>query len=171
LGSLAHFSEDSGESSNQEDDYESEGDQSDNNDADDMNYIDEQLERCNTSGTHGQRTLQAPQTMQWAIRQREATTARPPPATGTTTNTGGSGGLIYIDPSTLRRTTTVTTTTPAVQDTAVTMTTTASQLARAFGIVVRQIADLLTMLQDYHALAPSLPRVLDITDQDSIDLQ
>ncbi|XP_033727140.1 E3 ubiquitin-protein ligase UBR5-like isoform X1 [Pecten maximus] len=171
LGSLAHFSEDSGESSNQEDDYESDGDQSDQNDADDMNYIDEQLERCNTSGTHGQRTLQAPQTMQWAIRQREATTARPPPATGTTTNTGGSGGLIYIDPTTLRRTTTVTTTTPAVQDTAVTMTTTASQLARAFGIVVRQIADLLTMLQDYHALAPSLPRVLDITDQDSIDLQ
>lgn len=48
---MAHFSEDSGESSNQEEDYESEGEQSnDGNDADDINYIDEQLERCHTSG-------------------------------------------------------------------------------------------------------------------------
>lgn len=51
------------------------------------------------------------------------------------------------------------------------MTTTASQLARAFGIVVRQIADLLTMLQDYNALAPSLPRILDISDQEAMNLQ
>lgn len=57
------------------------------------------------------------------------------------------------------------------QDNAVTMATTASQLARAFGILVRQIADLLTMLHDYHALAPSLPRVLDISYQEAMDLQ
>jgi E3 ubiquitin-protein ligase EDD1 len=63
--------------------------------------------------------------------------------------TGGTGGLIYIDPSTLRRTTTVTTTSTPSHDSAVTMTTTASQLARGFGIIIRQIADLLTMLQDY----------------------
>ena len=45
------ISEDSGESSNQEEDYKSEGEQSnDGNDADNMNYIDEQLERCHTSG-------------------------------------------------------------------------------------------------------------------------
>ncbi|XP_055998190.1 E3 ubiquitin-protein ligase UBR5-like isoform X2 [Ostrea edulis] len=172
LGSLAHFSEDSGESSNQEEDYESEGEQSNGNDADDMNYIDEQLERCHTSGTHGQRTLQAPQTMQWAIRQRDTTAARPPPTSGTTTTTGGTGGLIYIDPATLRRTSTVTTT--AVhhhQENQVTMTTTASQLARAFSVVVRQIADLLTMIQDYNALAPGLPRVLEISDQEARDLQ
>ena len=51
LGSLAHFSEDSGESSNQEEGYENEGEQSnDGNDADDMNYIDEQLEQSYTSG-------------------------------------------------------------------------------------------------------------------------
>jgi hypothetical protein len=85
--------------------------------------------------------------------------------------TGGTGGLIYIDPSTLRRTTTVTTTSTPSHDSAVTMTTTASQLARGFGIIIRQIADLLTMLQDYHALAPGLPRTLDITDQEAIDLQ
>jgi hypothetical protein len=40
------------------------------------------------------------------------------------------------------------TSTPS-HDSAVTMTTTASQLARGFGIIIRQIADLLTMLQDY----------------------
>lgn len=51
------------------------------------------------------------------------------------------------------------------------MATTASCLARAFAIVVRQITDLLTMLQDYHALLPSLPRTLDVSYQDSIDLQ
>lgn len=51
------------------------------------------------------------------------------------------------------------------------MSTTTSQLARAFGVVMRQVADLIMMLQDYHALAPNLPRVLDITHQDSVDLQ
>lgn len=173
LGSLAHFSEDSGESSNQEEDYESEGEQSnEGNDADDINYIDEQLERCHTSGSHGQRTLQAPQTMQWAIRQRETPAARPPPASGTTTTTGGTGGLIYIDPATMRRTNTVTTATVHHhQENQVTMTTTASQLARAFSVVVRQVADLLTMIQDYNALAPGLPRVLEISDQEASDLQ
>ena len=59
----------------------------------------------------------------------------------------------------------------ANQESTTTMTTTASQLGRAFGIVVRQIADLLTMLQDYHALAPSLPRVLEISYQEALDLQ
>ncbi len=80
--------------------------------------------------------------------------------------------MIYIDPNTLRRTTAVTAAaTGTNQDSAVTMATTASQLARAFGIVVRQIADLLTMLHDYHALAPNLPRVLDISCQEAMDLQ
>lgn len=65
----------------------------------------------------------------------------------------------------------MTTTSTPSHDTAVTMTTTASQLARGFGIIIRQIADLLTMLQDYHALAPGLPRTLDISDQEALDLQ
>jgi E3 ubiquitin-protein ligase EDD1 len=38
-------------------------------------------------------------------------------------------------------------------------------------LVVRQIADLLTMLLDYPALAPALSRNLDITNQESIQLQ
>ena len=50
LGSLAHFSEDSGESSNQEDDYESEGGESEEHDTDEFVYLDEQLERRNPPG-------------------------------------------------------------------------------------------------------------------------
>lgn len=85
----------------------------------------------------------------------------------------GGSNLVFIDPSSLRRSTTATAAVAAAaaNQEPVTMATTASCLARAFGIVVRQIADLLTMLQDYHALAPALPRTLDISYQESINLQ
>lgn len=85
----------------------------------------------------------------------------------------GGSSLVFIDPSSLRRSTTATAAVAAAaaNQEPVTMATTASCLARAFGIVVRQIADLLTMLQDYHALAPALPRTLDISYQESINLQ
>lgn len=53
----------------------------------------------------------------------------------------------------------------------VTVSTTTASLSRAFGIVMRQIADLLTMLQDYHVLAPTLPRILSVSYQESINLQ
>ena len=51
------------------------------------------------------------------------------------------------------------------------MATTCSSLARSFGIVVRQIADLLALLQDYSSQAPTLPRTLEISYQESADLQ
>jgi len=53
----------------------------------------------------------------------------------------------------------------------VTMTTTVNQLSRSFGVVVRQIADLLMMLQDYHALVPNLSVVLDIGSTEVLELQ
>ena len=75
-------------------------------------------------------------------------------------------GMIYIDPTTLRRSATVPVTAAAAtaipDANAVTMASTGAQLARAFGIVIRQIADLLTMLQDYHALAPQLSKILEV---------
>ena len=49
-----------------------------------------------------------------------------------------------------------------------TMSTTASALARAFGIVVRTIADLLSLLQDYGPLTPPLNRMLDISYNEAI---
>lgn len=80
--------------------------------------------------------------------------------------------LIYIDPGTLRRGTSISTAiTSTNQDAAITMATTASQLARAFGIVVRLLTDLLNMLQNYHTLAPNLPCVLNITEQQEQELQ
>lgn len=44
MGSLAHFS-DSGESSNQEEEYESEGGDSEEHEGEDLGTLDEQLER------------------------------------------------------------------------------------------------------------------------------
>ena len=99
--------------------------------------------------------------MQWAIRNREASTR----AAGVRV-TGGSN-LVFIDPSNLRRSAT---SAVAAQE-PITMGTTASCLARAFGIVIRQIADLLTLMHDYKTLAPNLPRLMEITYQDAISLQ
>lgn len=183
LGSLAHFSEDSGESSNQEDDYESEAGESEEHD-DEFVYMDEQLERRNTTGTQGQRTLQAPQTMQWAIRRHEpaattttATTRAPSSTTNTTStrrnDTTSGSGLIYLDASMRRNNTTITPTptTSTNQDNTITMATTASQLARAFGIVVRLLTDLLNILPSYASNAPNLPVNLSITQQQEQQLQ
>jgi len=184
VGSLPYFSddeEDSGDSSSQDD--KSDGGESDDNDADVGGLLEEQLERRTNTG--GQRTLQAPHTMQWAVRQHDATagpaaslntSSTRPATTAVAAATTGSSGIIYIDPSSLRRTTTLPTVTaatnlPTNQDNPVTMSTTVSQLSRAFGVVIRQIADLLMMLQDYHALVPNLPRVLDITSNEIFDLQ
>lgn len=173
VASLAYFSEDdSGESSNQEEDDDSEAAETDEPGNEELNFLDEQpLERRGSGTAQGSRASLAPQAMQWAVRPRDAnvrsTTANP--SSGTSAS---SGGLIYIDPSSLRRASTVTTSvTAAATQEPVTMATTASCLARAFGIVIRQIADLLTMLQDYHALAPNLPCILDVSYSESISLQ
>lgn len=50
LGSLAQFSMDSGESSNQEDDYESEAGESEEPNTEEFMYMDEQLERRSNPG-------------------------------------------------------------------------------------------------------------------------
>ncbi|XP_071034360.1 E3 ubiquitin-protein ligase UBR5 isoform X5 [Parasteatoda tepidariorum] len=162
--SLPYFSEDeSAESSNAEDEEESEAGETepDTEEA----FLDEQLERRSNGGSSGPRPNLAPQHMQWALRQRES--GRGP------ITTSGSSGLIYIDPSSLRRATGTTASVSATvtQECTATAITTSVSLARAFAILMRQIADLVTMLQDYHALMPSLPRILDISYQDSLNLQ
>lgn len=101
--------------------------------------------------------------MQWAIRNRELSTR-----TAGLRVTGGSN-LVFIDSASLRRTT-ATSAVAAAQE-PITMSTTTSCLARAFGIVIRQIADLLVMMQDYKTLAPFLPRLIDVTYQDAVNLQ
>ena len=158
-GNEALFSDDddSGESTHPEDD-DSEAGETDEQDAEEM-FGDEQLERRSTGASQGERSNLAPQSMQWAIRSRSK------PRTG--------NGFIYIDPSSIRRSTTSgpTVASATMASEQVTMSTTASALARAFGIVIRQIADLLTMLQDYSSLVPALSKTLEISYQESISLQ
>ena len=110
--------------------------------------------------------------MQWALRSTRPKTGR---SGGASAAAGSSAsGFIYIEPSSLRRSAAAggAVASPSAAASAdATMYTTAASLARAFGIVVRQIADLLTMLQDYSQLAPSLSRTLEISYQESIQLQ
>lgn len=51
MGSLAHFS-DSGETSNPEEEYESEGGDSEEHEGEDLGTLDEQLERRNNAGMY-----------------------------------------------------------------------------------------------------------------------
>lgn len=153
--------DDSGDSS-QPDDEGSEDGESDDHSHEDFSLADEQLERRQTSGGN-QRTNLAPQSMQWAIRSRETTGPERVRLT-----TGGSN-LVFIDPNALRRTTAASAAVSAAQQQeAPTMTTTASALARAFGIVLRQISDLIGMLPTSFAGASS---ALDVTHQEAIQLQ
>ena len=164
-GSDALFSDDESESSHPDDD-ESDAGETDEQEAEDFQFAEDQLERrpaVTTAAATTERSNPAPQTMQWAVRTRTK------PGRGASSG----GGFIYIDPSNLRRSTATGSAAIAAAPASepVTMATTCSSLTRAFGIVVRQIADLLTMLQDYSALAPSLPRILEISYQESVNLQ
>lgn len=121
--------------------------------------------------------------MMWAIRHRENSSARGSGAAGSGVNTSSGGGvggsaanLMYLEQSSLRRSAAAAAIAAASASLPVvsepfSMATTASGLARAFGLVIRQISDLLTMLMDYPPTAPTSARNLEITSQDSIQLQ
>lgn len=107
---------------------------------------------------HGHRTNLAPQSMQWAIRNRDSAVGSGRPS-GVRVASGSS--LVFIDPSSLRRSTSATAAVAAAAAAShepVTMATTASCLARAFGIVLRQMADLLALQPP----SPALPRNLQV---------
>ncbi|XP_022827543.1 E3 ubiquitin-protein ligase UBR5 isoform X4 [Spodoptera litura] len=104
----------------------------------------------------------APHSMQWAIRSRE--TAR-----GTGGSTGGvrltgSSSLVFIDPASLRRSAAAAAGAHDPHSTS----TTASCLARAFGIVIRQIADL---LWEYERVTLPLPRMVPLAYREALRLQ
>merc|ERR1719481_2014148 len=166
-GSDALFSDDESAESSHPDDDESDAGETDEQEAEDYQFTaEDQLERrpaATATATNTERSNPAPQNMQWAMRTRTK------PGRGGTSG----GGFIYIDPTSLRRSTTAGASALAAAPASepITMATTCSSLTRAFGIVVRQIADLLTMLQDYSALAPTLPRTLEISYQESVNLQ
>ncbi|XP_046667814.1 E3 ubiquitin-protein ligase UBR5 isoform X3 [Homalodisca vitripennis] len=161
MASLLLFPEDdSGDSSQQEEDV-SEAGESDDVDTEEILLTDEQLERRTNNTGQGQRNNLAPQSMQWAIRNRD-TTSRSAGGFRVATNS-----LVFIDPSTLRRSTSAV----GSGHEPVTMATTAACLARSFAIVLRQIADLLAMMSDYSSLAPTLPETLEVTYHDQYNLQ
>ncbi|XP_067616130.1 E3 ubiquitin-protein ligase hyd isoform X2 [Eurosta solidaginis] len=128
------FLEDESSDSSPQDEEASEDGETDDH-SDDLNFADHQLERQNTSANA--RNGLAPQSLQWAIRNRD--TAR-----SSARATAGSS-LMYVDPIALRRSTVQPSSTVAAQpQDQYTMATTASNLARAFSIIVRQISDLLS---------------------------
>uniref|UniRef100_A0A8D8R3Z7 E3 ubiquitin-protein ligase hyd n=1 Tax=Cacopsylla melanoneura TaxID=428564 RepID=A0A8D8R3Z7_9HEMI len=160
--------EDDSSASTQLEDDESEAGDTDEGDTEEFVLNDEQLERRTTSsGGLGNRTNLAPQSMQWAIRNRDST-AR---STGFRVSSGGSS-LVFIDPSSLRRSANAASSSLSAAIEPVTMATTASCLARAFAIVIRQIADLLVILQDYQSGAsPAGALTSEITHEDTVQLQ
>lgn len=190
MASLALFSDDeSGDSTGQEED-ESDAGETDEQDTEEFAFSDE-IDRRNaaavpataTPPVRGSTTTTlAPQSMMWAIRHREnnsaarngSGTANGAVITGANAVTSSTANLMYLEPSSLRRsaaTAAAATSVVPVAPEPFSMATTASGLARAFGLVIRQISDLLTMLLDYPALAPPLARNLEITSHESIHLQ
>uniref|UniRef100_UPI00358E0F24 E3 ubiquitin-protein ligase UBR5-like isoform X5 n=1 Tax=Myxine glutinosa TaxID=7769 RepID=UPI00358E0F24 len=169
----AFFSEDDSQS---EESSESESSSSPSEEEEQDGFLqDEPLER--TANTpHGASAAQAPRSMQWAVRSPQAQRPPPPAATQATSVTS-SGGLIYIDPNSLRRGATLSS--GAVAAAAAleaggssSYLTSASGLARAYSIVIRQVSDLVALLPKYnHVVASQLPAALSIRYQDAVHLQ
>lgn len=139
-GSILMLNEDDTDGSSQPDEDGSEDGESDEHSQEDYNPNDEQLERRTTT-TGTQRNNLAPQSMQWAIRSRD---------TSRSVRLTGNSSLVFIDPSALRRTTTANAAVAAAQEPH-TMATTASSLARAFGIVLRQVCQLFNTITELYS--------------------
>jgi len=150
--------DESGDSSAQEEDGSEDGESDDH--SDEFNFNDQQLERRSTNSNA--RSDLAPQTMQWAIRNRD--TARSSVRVPTGSN------LVFIDPMALRRSTvpaSTTVTTPSIEPH--TMATTASNLARAFGITIRQISELISILS--YNIVNDIETSLKIQSDEAIAVQ
>lgn len=133
--------EDDSDGSSQPDDDGSEDGETDDHSQEDYMLNDEQLERRTTGTTGTQRSNLAPQSMQWAIRNRDTNRS--------SVRLPGNSSLVFIDPTALRRTTTANAAVAAAQEPH-TMATTASSLARAFGIVLRQVCQLFNTITELY---------------------
>lgn len=85
--------------------------------------------------------------------------------------------MIYIDPSNLRRSGTISTSAAAAAaaleaSNASSYLTSASSLARAYSIVIRQISDLMGLIPKYnHLVYSQIPAAVKLTYQDAVNLQ
>ncbi|KAF0288879.1 E3 ubiquitin-protein ligase hyd [Amphibalanus amphitrite] len=169
LASIGLFSDDRSGSPSEAEDEEEDSEQGETDDQETELFGEDQLERragtgaggAAGTGTASARVNLTPQSMQWAIRSR----AQEP---GSRATAGGSS-LVYIDPSASRRFTTsaVPSSVQSSVPEPVTMATTASCLARAFALVVRQVADLLSVARDCgHADGSLLPLGAELLGSD-----
>lgn len=152
------LNEDDSDGSSQPDDDGSDDGETDEHSQEDYPLNDEQLERRTNTGTN-QRNNLAPQSMQWAIRSRDTNRS-------SVRLTGGSS-LVFIDPAALRRTSTTSAAVAATQEPH-TMATTASSLARAFGIILRQVSQLFLNINESYSAG--LLHNLNITYQEANEL-
>lgn len=152
------LNEDDSDGSSQPDDDGSDDGETDEHSQEDYTLNDEQLERRTNTGTN-QRNNLAPQSMQWAIRSRDTSRS-------SVRLTGGSS-LVFIDPAALRRTTTTSAAVAATQEPH-TMSTTASSLARAFGIILRQVSQLFNSINESYSAG--MLHSLNITYQEANEL-
>lgn len=145
IGVAASFyflNEDDSDGSSQPDDDGSDEGETDDHSHEEFQVIPEdQLERRNVVTTGAQRNNLAPLSMQWAIRNRDSNRS--------SVRLPGGSSLVFIDPSAIRRTTTANAAVAATQESQ-TLSTTASSLARAFGIVLRQVCQLFNTLTDLY---------------------
>ncbi|XP_035381953.1 E3 ubiquitin-protein ligase UBR5 isoform X1 [Electrophorus electricus] len=170
----AFFSEDDSQS-NDSSDSDSSSSQSD--DADQETYLlDEPLERT-TGSAHANSAAQAPRSMQWAVRTTPNQRSAGGAPTSSSTPAASSTGLIYIDPSNLRRSSAISTSAAAAAaaleaSNSSSYLTSASSLARAYSIVIRQISDLMSLIPKYnHLVYSQYPAAVKLTYQDAVNLQ
>ncbi|XP_050027437.1 E3 ubiquitin-protein ligase UBR5 isoform X3 [Dermacentor andersoni] len=183
--------DESAESSNMEEEEESEAGDTEP-DTEELALLDEQLERRGgpsssgggPGGLGGSRPGSlAPQHLQWALRQRDPAGRSHVTSSGSV-SLAGTGGLVYIDPGSLRRSAAVAAAAASGASSGSSVAaaaalapelspgTTAVGLARAFGAVLRQIADLLGSLQDNQNQAGlGLPKMLEVSYQDTLNMQ
>ncbi|XP_066547011.1 E3 ubiquitin-protein ligase UBR5 isoform X4 [Amia ocellicauda] len=170
----AFFSEDDSQS-NDSSDSDSSSSQSDDVDQETF-MVDEPLERT-TSTSHANSAAQAPRSMQWAVRNTQSQRATSNAPSSTSTPAGNSTGLIYIDPSNLRRSGAISTSAAAAAaaleaSNSSSYLTSASSLARAYSIVIRQISDLMGLIPKYnHLVYSQIPAAVKLTYQDAVNLQ
>ncbi|XP_069477553.1 E3 ubiquitin-protein ligase UBR5 isoform X1 [Ambystoma mexicanum] len=170
----AFFSEDDSQS-NDSSDSDSSSSQSEDIEQETF-MIDEPLERS-ASSSNANGASQAPRSMQWAVRNTQNPRAANSAPSSTSTPAPNSSGLMYIDQSNLRRSSNVNTSAAAAAaaleaSNASSYLTSASSLARAYSIVIRQISDLMGLIPKYnHLVYSQIPAAVKLTYQDAVNLQ
>ncbi|XP_056115395.1 E3 ubiquitin-protein ligase UBR5 isoform X7 [Rhinichthys klamathensis goyatoka] len=170
----AFFSEDDSQS-NDSSDSDSSSSQSDDVDQETF-LLDEPLERT-TGSAHANSAAQAPRSMQWAVRTTPNQRSAGGAPSSSSAPAASSTGLIYIDPSNLRRSSAISTSAAAAAaaleaSNSSSYLTSASSLARAYSIVIRQISDLMSLIPKYnHLVYSQYPAAVKLTYQDAVNLQ